>query len=803
MPLSDYLIKEVGVDSQTPISPVTTRPPNQPTAPTTPLATERRSLFRFIGDQLIKPVGVATAELEGLGNFIGNILSIASPKVMARQGITRALESAVKGQQAALDVIAGKKKLSFSQRFKEIGATTPLDRVFGIGGDLFIDPLNINVGLIAKAAKLTRAREIIQPVTTTIRETPAVQKLISFFSNTTGNKEFDAIVDKFRNLRSFREGELLDAAVQLQKNIKKMGAGAEELITDALENPRTLAAIKDPNIRNTVLYLQTTYKNLLDTARQVGLSVGEIQYYAPHIRTKESFLNHVKQAFGLGTREFGTAGIEKGRKLLGTIQELGEKGIDIFEVNPAIQLAKKGLVYAKAITSKEFASAVAKFAVSKGGVEVTNPLLKEMRFLPQHAAVIDNFYSGIKPPELKTIVKGFDEVQNLWKSQALVSPAYHIRNIAGNLWNNYLAGINPAFYAQALVVQMSKKVGAVIKEAKQLGVINEGWYAADIADEIAKRVKTVGNLRTAFNPLSRNNLLLRLNRRIGTVVENNARLAHYLSKKSEGLTVEQAARSVKKYLFDYTDLTDFERNILKRAIPFYTWTRKNLPLQLEALIKQPQKVALPVKIINQIESGVEKPNEKYMSAYIEDNIPVRIRKNKERNTEYFLLGNWLPYAQAIDVLSQPLTVLVEMTTPLVKTPLELFSNRSTFFKTTFGEPAPIERRYKQQGEFLGRSMRRRNITLLRNIRILNDLNKWYDKQDPTAVKDSWIVKLLNTLFGKTATYDVQKAKYFYDLDTKDRIDELIKAIRDADRRGFEEKADQLRKELRDVRIERR
>ena len=162
---------------------------------------------------------------------------------------------------------------------------------------------------------------------------------------------------------------------------------------------------------------------------------------------------------------------------------------------------------------------------------------------------------------------------------------------------------------------------------------------------------------------------------------------------------------------------------MKRAIPFYTWTRKNLPLQLEALITQPQKVVLPGKIINQIESGSKRPDERYMGAYIEDNIPVRIRKTKEGNTEYFLLGQWLPYAQAIDVLSQPLDVLVEMTTPLVKTPLEYFSNKSLYFKDTFGKPSPIERRYKQQGEFLGHSLRKKNILLLRNIRILNDINK--------------------------------------------------------------------------------
>ena len=1104
MPLRDFLEKQ---NVQVPTQKTVTQPVKQ-TATAKPIQPEKQSLFRWLGKQLMKPVGVASEELEGLGDFIGNVISIASPKVTAKQGLTRAFEAGSKAQEEALKVITGKKETSFSQKFQERGLNTPLDKAFGIGADLFVDPLNFNVGLLAKAARVTRLKEIVSPAVKVIKESPAVQKLTSFFSNTTGNKAFDAVVNKFRNLREYREGQLLDSAVLLQKDIQKMSKGADEAITEGLENPQVFNTLPT-NLKSTVIALKSTYKELLDEAKKVGLSIGEIQYYAPHIRTKESFLNKVKQTFGLGAKEWSTAGVEKGRKLQGTIKELGEAGIDIFEKNPAIQLAKKGQMYAKAITSKEFAAEVAKFAIDKG-VEVTNPLLKGKKFLPQHAAVIDNFYAGIKPPELKVIFKAFDEVQNLWKAQVLVSPSYHIRNIAGNLWNNYLANINPFFYAQAAKIQNSKKYLDLIDEAKKVGVLNEGWYAADIADEITKRISAVGNIKKTFNPLSRENWLLRLNRRVGIAVENNARLAHYLSKRSLGFTPEEAALSVKKYLFDYKDLTSFEKNVLKRAIPFYcvpisheiltqggwkyynelkigekvltyniqtealewqkldnialfdfngvlkrferrggkvlftddhrwattemktfvklnkwyggerkikktfelktsdlipltgnynndnsiltpreaailgwvvgdgysrwkgnycemvvyqspkkylkkvidllgtkprkphpktgvvcvpvakkdvkeivkyykdksslkniigllskeailaiwealflaegftdegtqgfaqdpiknkevldcfqiltiligktgnlsskgmyiknskylyvkegigeeyyigkiwcpktkngtwimrnngfpiitgnTWTRKNLPLQLEALITQPQKVVLPVKIIKQIESGTKRPDEKYMGAYIEDNIPVRIRQNEQGNTEYFLLGQWLPYAQAIDVLSQPLNVLTEMVTPLVKTPLEYFSNKSLYFKDTFGKPAPIERRFKQQGEFLGQSMRKKNILLLRNIRVLNDMNKWIDKQDPDAVKDSWVVKLLNTLFGKTATYDVQKAKFFYNLDTKDHIDDLRKAIKDADRRGYKAKANELRQELKDVIQERK
>jgi len=187
-----------------------------------------------------------------------------------------------------------------------------------------------------------------------------------------------------------------------------------------------------------------------------------------------------------------------------------------------------------------------------------------------------------------------------------------------------------------------------------------------------------------------------------------------------------------------------------------------------------------------------------MSPYIKENIPVRMRKNKDGNTEYFLLGQWLPYASAIDVLSQPLETVVQMSSPLLKTPVEQWANQSSFWKNTFGKYQEIERGGLEYGEFLGQLMRKRNVQLLRNIRILNDVNKWIDKKDPTATKNTWWVKALNTLFGKAATYDVGRSKYFYDRDTDDFIADMKKAIRTAQKKGYKKKAQGLQMELNEM-----
>jgi hypothetical protein len=51
-----------------------------------------------------------------------------------------------------------------------------------------------------------------------------------------------------------------------------------------------------------------------------------------------------------------------------------------------------------------------------------------------------------------------------------------------------------------------------------------------------------------------------------------------------------AALLAKLGQFDYADLSAFERNVMRNLIPFYTWSRNNIPLQLRALLTEPGKI---------------------------------------------------------------------------------------------------------------------------------------------------------------------------------------------------------------------
>jgi len=96
--------------------------------------------------------------------------------------------------------------------------------------------------------------------------------------------------------------------------------------------------------------------------------------------------------------------------------------------------------------------------------------------------------------------------------------------------------------------------------------------------------------------------LYTLPRRFGTAVENNARIALFIDQIKKGADFDSAALTVKKFLFDYGDLTIFEKSVMKRIVPFYTWLRKNIPLMLEQVVKQPGKFVAPLHLKESIET---------------------------------------------------------------------------------------------------------------------------------------------------------------------------------------------------------
>jgi len=166
---------------------------------------------------------------------------------------------------------------------------------------------------------------------------------------------------------------------------------------------------------------------------------------------------------------------------------------------------------------------------------------------------------------------------------------------------------------------------------------------------------------------------------VGKLVEEQARLVDFIANLKNTGDVTLAAQRTKMFLFDYQNLTNFERTFLRRMIPFYTFTRKNLELQARSLVTTPGRVAAQAKTIQtlgDVLSGGELTEEE--KAALPDWVTqgVGILSKKKGSTVEILTGLGTPLEQPF-VAFQP-NVFLGSISPLVRTPVEQMSGYSFF-----------------------------------------------------------------------------------------------------------------------------
>ena len=189
---------------------------------------------------------------------------------------------------------------------------------------------------------------------------------------------------------------------------------------------------------------------------------------------------------------------------------------------------------------------------------------------------------------------------------------------------------------------------------------------------------------------------------------------------------QAAAMRTKKYLFDYQDLTDVEKGLLRRVVPFWTWTRKNVPLALETLVTQPGKVSALGKVQAEAEKQIEEGlDRKYVSDFIRDGLGVPMRKGEGGKVEYFLMKGWVPTADLAKIDPQEMFGMLH---PALKAPIEQAMNKNVF------SGRPIERFPGERGKFLGAAMPQRLSHLLRNIVAVQELDRLMFAEEFTAGK---------------------------------------------------------------------
>lgn len=215
------------------------------------------------------------------------------------------------------------------------------------------------------------------------------------------------------------------------------------------------------------------------------------------------------------------------------------------------------------------------------------------------------------------------------------------------------------------------------------------WNIVNPLSQIFDAKHPLDTFKKSDSTFSHNqNLLVQAGQIAGSRVENNARATNFLANIMQGKDYYEATENVNKFLFDYSDLSVFEQNVMKRIIPFYTWMRKNIPLQVEQLIEQPNTYRIAGKAQNAIEQSVpedqrikDEDKNKFAQDWIQ--MPLNVTGKSEKQEPMFYNPR-MPYQDLSKLSANPVDVgqtIMSSMSPYMKIPAELVMNYNTFFGT--------------------------------------------------------------------------------------------------------------------------
>ena len=712
------------------------------------------------------------------------------------------------------------------------------------------------VPLIAKT--IDKVKTLAQPVTSQLRK---------MFITKTGINQLDEIIEKNISKIEYTKAKHMQYGIKarnvIQNTSKKTGQSIDDIekqVSTLITNPQANIEVANETrvLSNT---MRSTLSRITTGEMKAGVPISYLSKGAPELLnlpkiTKKEALTYLKQA-KIGNKKVYSYNIAKNlNKRTGdfTLKEfdsfltshnlkgLGGESVEQFLMKDSVyKVVEKGLKSIKASTTTEFLDDAGKTfgmssddaikqgknfyqPLSKAAIKL-NPSLKDKVFDPEIASEISRYTTEyFNPKEVNLFMQGFDKVQTMWKKWTLAPfPQYHLRNMVGNTWNNYLAGVEPVNYSKAQAIQMWRKykiipgkrqnmalsnlklhkittqaADDIIVQAEKTGVVGKGWYGADIEEGIKKEIGKGflrKSLKTKAGKITSGDIIIEKGMAFGTTIENNARMAHFIDRLNKGDDVFAASKSVKKFLFDYGDLTQFEKTTMKRFFPFYTWTRKNIPLQLEQLWQHPEKFMKAAPAFR-ARNEQDLLKLKYANPNLYDRLPVEYKRTADTVT-YIPLEGLLPGGDLAKLATNPQEMFVEMLTPGLKYIMEEIFNKSLYFDSE------IQKYDKETQEFLRQDIspkiKHALTTILPQARLLNELNKLVRKKiegkEELTTDEKILSKTLTSIYK--VSHKELKNRALYHL--RDKATELQRGYARAKRKDRTKEMERIKKTLAEYR----
>ena len=170
-------------------------------------------------------------------------------------------------------------------------------------------------------------------------------------------------------------------------------------------------------------------------------------------------------------------------------------------------------------------------------------------------------------------------------------------------------------------------------------------------------------------------------RAIGDVVEFQHRVGGFIALRRQGYSASEAAKRINLLHVDYANLSTFEKEYLRRAIPFYSFSRGMAKYLANELTTNP---AGPVGITIRAQNKA-RDRDAATPTYVSKGLSIPIGMNPD-GTRHFITGLGLMHEQPVQQLApvfgfDPAKTFfagISNMNPILKAPLELAFDESSF-----------------------------------------------------------------------------------------------------------------------------
>lgn len=163
-------------------------------------------------------------------------------------------------------------------------------------------------------------------------------------------------------------------------------------------------------------------------------------------------------------------------------------------------------------------------------------------------------------------------------------------------------------------------------------------------------------------------------------IDDMNRGANYIAKRLQGFNPEAATRSVFEAHYDYSNLAPFEKSVMKRVMPFYSWMRQNIPATVSELAQKPGgAMAQAIRLTNALHQ-----QQGFLPDYVGEGLAIPVGKEQNGTARY--LGDLgLSFEDAFGDLAfgpkggqRTLQNVLSNTNPMIKGILELAAGKQFY-----------------------------------------------------------------------------------------------------------------------------